>query len=180
MKKLFISCPMKGRTEENIRKSMEQKGWCRVVEIRNYDENTQIEPIENDRVYINRQSLKLLDEYIEIGSVYEFRRLKKESDEYFLKWLEYKKLEEQGLLLRLPCKVGDTAYCLSRTYLTNVDKWIHEIVEVEVDSFVLDTKLLANVSIHIRGDRFGKTLTPYKSLFFTKEEAEQALAEMEK
>ena len=24
MKKLFISCPMKGRTEENIRKSMEQ------------------------------------------------------------------------------------------------------------------------------------------------------------
>ena len=88
---------------------------------------------------------------------------------------EYQTLEEQGLLLRLPCKVGDTAYCLSRTYLTNVDKWIHEIVEVEVDSFVLDTKLLANVSIHIRGDRFGKTLTPYKSLFFTREEAEQAL-----
>ena len=24
MKKLFISCPMKGRTEENIRKSMEK------------------------------------------------------------------------------------------------------------------------------------------------------------
>ena len=24
---------------------------------------------------------------------------------------EYEKLEEQGLLLRLPCKVGDVAYC---------------------------------------------------------------------
>lgn len=26
MKKLFISCPMKGRTEENIKKSMEKYG----------------------------------------------------------------------------------------------------------------------------------------------------------
>lgn len=26
------------------------------------------------------------------------------------KWQEYKDLEEQGLLVRLPCKVGDTAY----------------------------------------------------------------------
>lgn len=31
MKKLFISCPMKGRTEENIRKSMEQ--MHRIAEI---------------------------------------------------------------------------------------------------------------------------------------------------
>lgn len=80
---------------------MEQKGWCRVVEIRNCGENTQIEPIENDRVYIHRQSLELLEAYLDIGSVYEFRRLKKESDEYFLKWLEYKKLEEQGLLAKV-------------------------------------------------------------------------------
>ena len=29
------------------------------------------------------------------------------------KWNEYKQLEEQGLLLRLPCKIGDTIYEVS-------------------------------------------------------------------
>lgn len=82
--------------------------------------------------------------------------------------LEYRRLKEQGLLLRLPCKVGDTVY------------YVHKggIDEVEVDSFVLNVNLFANVSYYIGCDRFGKTLTPYKTLFFTKEEAEQKLAEM--
>ena len=30
----------------------------------------------------------------------------------FDKLAEYEDLEEQGLLLRLPCKVGDTVYCI--------------------------------------------------------------------
>lgn len=150
---------------------MEQKGWCRVVEIRNYDENTQIEPIENDRVYIHRQSLKLLDEYIEIGSVYEFRRLKKESDEYFLKWLEYKKLEEQGLLLRLPCRVGDTVYttrwwdCERESVKVDGKTYFREVRKPKISK--------ENFSLFDYKD-FGK------SVFLTKKEAEQALAEMEK
>lgn len=32
---------------------------------------------------------------------------------YFKKLAEYEELEEQGLLLRLPCKVGDTVYSVS-------------------------------------------------------------------
>lgn len=81
---------------------------------------------------------------------------------------QYEIAEEQGLLLRLPCKVGDKAY------------YVHKggIDEVEVDSFVLNINLFVNVSYYIGCDRFGKTLTPYKTLFFTKEEAEQALANM--
>ena len=88
-------------------------------------------------------------------------------DNCLRKLADYEDAEEQGLLLRLPCKVGDTAY------------YVHKggINEVEVDSFVLNINLFVNVSYYIGCDRFGKTLTPYKTLFFTKEEAEQKLAE---
>ena len=44
---------------------------------------------------------------------------------------------------------------------------------------VLNVNLFANVSVYIGAERFGKTLTPYKTLFFSKEEAEQKLKEME-
>ena len=85
------------------------------------------------------------------------------------KLAEYEDLEEQGLLLRLPCKVGDKAY------------YVHKggIDEVEVDSFFINVNVFANVSFYIGSDRFGKTLTPYKTLFFTKAEAEEALKKME-
>ena len=82
---------------------------------------------------------------------------------------EYENLEEQGLLLRLPCKVLDTAYYLHRG----------KIDEVIVDSFIININLFVNVSFYIRNERFGLTLTPYKTLFFTREEAEQKLKEME-
>ena len=36
-----------------------------------------------------------------------------EYKQYFEKLAEYEDLEEQGLLLRLPCKVGDTVYSVS-------------------------------------------------------------------
>lgn len=81
----------------------------------------------------------------------------------------YEDAEEQGLLLRLPCKAGDTAWYVSRS-------GIHE---VEIDSFVFAINLFINVSYCIGCERFGKTLTPYKTLFFSREEAEIKLAEME-
>lgn len=89
-------------------------------------------------------------------------------EEIYRKLADYEDAEKKGLLLRLPCKVGDKAY------------YVHKggIDEVEVDSFVLNINLFVNVSYYIGCDRFGKTLTPYKTLFFTKEEAEQALANM--
>ena len=104
-----------------------------------------------------------------------------EVDKEALKKLkDYEDTEEQGLLIRLPCKIGDTAYYIHREYLENADKWINKIDEVEVESFVVNVNLFANVSLYIGSDRFSKTLTPYKTLFFSREEAEAALAEMEK
>lgn len=81
---------------------------------------------------------------------------------------EYKDAEEQGLLIRLPCKVGDTAY------------YVHKrgIDEVEVDSFVVNVNIFVNVSLYVGGERFGKTLTPYKTLFFTKKRSRKALEGM--
>lgn len=87
---------------------------------------------------------------------------------YYKKLAAYEDAEEQGLLVRLPCKVGDTAWYLSRS-------GIHE---VEIDSFVVNINIFVNVSYYIGCEKFGKTLTPYKTLFFSREEAEAKLKEM--
>lgn len=84
------------------------------------------------------------------------------------KLAQYEELEEQRLLLRLPCKVGDKAW-----YVRNC-----VIDEVEVDSFILNTNLFVNVSLYVGCERFRKTLTPYKTLFFTRYEADQKLKEL--
>lgn len=72
----------------------------------------------------------------------------------------YEDLEERGLLLKLPCKVGDTVWC--------------------IDSFNLDGTL-RNPPI-IREIKFNHHHLEFvgKTVFLTKEEAEKALAEMEK
>ena len=70
------------------------------------------------------------------------------------KLAEYEDLEEQGLLLRLPCKIGDIVYSVVKDGL--------QIFELK---FTLDFYAR-------RKSDFGKTV------FLTKEEAEQALAEM--
>ena len=93
------------------------------------------------------EKLKLVDAFYQ-ERCEEINRLKAEL-------AEYKKLEEEGLLLRLPCKVGSTAYHVVS----------NRILEVEnVDLFFL---LLA-----VAEKRFGKTV------FCSLEEAEQALERM--
>ena len=83
-------------------------------------------------------------------------------------YLEYRKLEEQGLLLKLPCKAGDKVYfvhsglnCISES----------EIDSVEVKKSVFWVKKTNN---YFRNTAIGKTV------FLTKEEAEQKLKEMER
>ena len=74
-------------------------------------------------------------------------------------WLEelksYKEAEEQGLLVRLPCKVGTEVYYIlgipNKTPCT-IDKCVFELSDI---------------------DKIGE------SLFLTREEAEKALQEME-
>lgn len=87
-------------------------------------------------------------------------------------WLEqlkaYKDAEEQGLLLRLPCKVGSTVY-----YIDD-----YEIYSDKVDSINIrkenEEYIFCIAFMDYRADDFGKTV------FLTREEAEQALAEMQK
>lgn len=77
------------------------------------------------------------------------------------KLAEYEELEEQGLLLKLPCKVGDTVYTLN-TLLSG--KTI--IGELQADAFFLSLCTMEN--------RFGKTV------FLTQPEAEEALRDIQR
>lgn len=81
---------------------------------------------------------------------------------------ELEDLEEQGLLVKLPCKVGDKAWYVHK----------HGVDEVEIDSFIININIFANVSLYIGSERFGKTLTPFKTLFFNKEDAEKAFNQL--
>lgn len=93
---------------------------------------------------------------------------------------EYEDLEEQGLLFRLPCKVGDTVYRIN----TGARKPIIPLLVVEVRF-----KLVGNYireKICCSDDMMSKTACSiyYKEdigskLFLSKSEAEQKLKEME-
>ena len=72
------------------------------------------------------------------------------------KLCEYEDLEEQGLLLKLPCKVGDTVYHVVQGRIVEVSN---------VDLFFLLLSVAEN--------RFNN------SVFLTQAEAEQKLNEME-
>ena len=83
------------------------------------------------------------------------KNLKKKLKEYRDLLEEYRDLEEQGLLLRLPCKVGDTVYHVVQGRIVEVSN---------VDLFFLLLSVAEN--------RFNN------SVFLTQEEAEQKLKEM--
>ena len=78
---------------------------------------------------------------------------------------EYEDLEEQGLLLRLPCKVGDTVYHIE-------DNEINKFVVYSFDIRPLQQFVCNYEGISLNFKNFGKTV------FLTKEETEQKLKEM--
>lgn len=89
---------------------------------------------------------------------------------------KYEDAEKQGLLLRLPCKVGDTVYAFLST--------CNYFTECQINKIELKPTLYGNTCYFLepighRGclyrcfeDEFGKTV------FLTKEEAEAKLKEM--
>ena len=84
------------------------------------------------------------------------------------RWEEYKALEKQGKLLKLPCAVRDVVYCPNK-FQNRV--YEHIIKRIEIDS---DGIWAIDTSDYIYDpDDFGKTV------FLTKEEAEAALKKME-
>lgn len=108
---------------------------------------------------------------------------------------EYEDLEEQGLLLRLPCKVGSTVYriCPQSKYVKFGDMWDGKKVErpcqrcpwsvcecynigfqKDMDNIVREVKVIDLSWIIRRKDYLGSIY------FLTKAEAEAALKAMEK
>ena len=94
---------------------------------------------------------------------------------------EYEDLEEQGLLLRLPCKVGDTIYILDRDgqprrmIVDKPDIRCHCSKEDNLCMVLCDRKNTGVCAYRFcnDGSDIGKTV------FLTQAEAEQKLKEME-
>ena len=90
-------------------------------------------------------------------------------DDVIDKLAEYEGLEEQGRLVILPCKVGDTLYRL-------VPNLYREYVEIKIAQFVINKNgiyFITDKGVSWSVDKIGKTV------FLTKSEAEQKLKEME-
>lgn len=75
-----------------------------------------------------------------------------------MKLFEYEEAEEQGLLLKLPCKVGDTVYCFWTTLDENGE------IKREIIEEKFELAMLFDVNW---------------AVFLTKEEAEAKLKELE-
>lgn len=94
----------------------------------------------------------------------------------------YEDLEEQGRLLKLPCKVGDTVYCIFNRYTKctfnneEFDECSCQGCEYECDSkkenYVQDMRAYSLDWIVTNLKNFGKTV------FLTKSEAEAKLKEL--
>ena len=100
--------------------------------------------------------------------------------ECLLKLKEYEDLEEQGLLLKLPCKVGDIIYEVDEAILLDD---VIEPIKCKVTYILLKTEIHIDVEV-IEGHGIGSTYTFEledfgKTVFLTKEEAEKALERLE-
>ena len=95
---------------------------------------------------------------------------------------EYQRLEEQGRLIKLPCKVGDIVYCIFNRYTKctfsneEFDECSCQGCEYECDSkkenYVQDMRAYSLDWIVTNLKKFGKTV------FLTKSEAEAKLKEL--
>ena len=86
---------------------------------------------------------------------------------------KYEDAEEQGLLLRLPCKVGDTVWFVGNDFVN----------DYEVRRYIVDESGIVCIQIakEIDGKDYWNSFRIEdlgKTVFLTKEEAEQKLAEM--
>ena len=81
---------------------------------------------------------------------------------------QFKDKQEQGLLIELPCKVGDTVYFILR----------EEIIPVLVDGFSINENGLFICGTSEEHFGYSRLTPPAKNLYLTHSEAEEALARM--
>lgn len=86
----------------------------------------------------------------------------------FNKLKEYEDLEERGLMLRLPCKVGDTIFALMEDKPKSIEETVCSKMCIEIQApFPYDN----GIKMFFKIEDFGKTV------FLTREEAERVLRE---
>jgi hypothetical protein len=106
------------------------------------------------------------DKSLEAVGIKYFLKDKKMVFEPLNKLGEYEDAEEQGKLIRLPCKIGDKIYHIE-------DGYIYEFNAEKIEIRKEDGEYIYCIdSMDYRKDDFGKIA------FLTVEEAEQALAKM--
>lgn len=128
--------------------------------------------------------LEELKSYKDIGTLKEVKELKENGAFTGLELTKlaimqkelkkYKDLEEQGFLVRLPCKVGDMVYVPTRNFISEL-----RIVMISVDMHGTYFRWMLNSGIYpnldgFSGNKLGKTV------FLTREEAVNKLEEMKK
>ena len=138
---------------------------------------------ETRRLGRKETAYKKLAEYEDLEEVFrdkitnETCELLRDKEE-FSKWLDliewiakrcdnYIRTEEQGLLLRLPCKIGDTVYYIE-------DNKVNKFVVYSFDIRPLQQFVCNYEGIRLNFKNFDKTV------FLTQAEAEQKLKEIEK
>lgn len=128
-------------------------------------------------VYGNNQDvyngISLLEEYENTGLEPQeiIRVIKFGVPEWIGKYVEYRKLEEQGLLIKLPCKVGDFVFeaNINRNIISS---YIITAIVVGKNSRNYKWSLLDGIYSNMNG--FNEFALG-KSVFITREEAEKAL-----
>lgn len=90
------------------------------------------------------------------------------------KLAEYEQLEEQGLLVKLPCKVGDTVYVPTMNFVSEL-----RIIMIAVHMYGAYFRWTLNSGIYPKLDGFSRSELG-KTVFLTREEAEKKLEEMKK
>ena len=96
-----------------------------------------------------------------------------EKAKLYNKLAHYEDLEEQGRLIELPCKVGDTVWCVTDKYIFVA--WVDSFYLTEEDGLLsLEVNLTDAVEndIEIKASSFGH------NVFLTEAEAEAKLAEL--
>lgn len=129
-----------------------------------------------ERLTVSRATTQRdIDRLMELSNDNQFGR-----NEAYYKLQHYEDLEEQGRLIELPCKIGDTAYYINTHNRLSLFK--NTVYEAKVTRFVT-TRYGTSIVIQIRNE-YGCTElysedNYNKTVFLTREEAEAALKGVE-
>lgn len=108
------------------------------------------------------------------------RKFDLEYHKQLTEWLEqlkaYKDAEEQGLLLRLPCRVGTTLY------QPIIGSHVQEVIVIGLCFDIVRNVWLYEIAFEYNNGEWIKTVCEFSyigvTVFLTREEAEQALKQM--